>query len=154
MLHKHHRKRRSQGGDDSPANVINIPDVLHEWIHRNPEEAYELGLLVKSWQEPSEVEITIPEQFAGLMPVKEKVKREKKQGDERRKRRVVSLSAPKDEREDFWGLVEDEVIAFEEKRGWPSGEEGKPRPWAYAMLECLQYTNVHSDETDFGDTEV
>ena len=56
-VHKHHRKLRSQGGDNSPENLIDVCLECHEWIHRNPEISYELGLLVKSWQDPAEVEI-------------------------------------------------------------------------------------------------
>ena len=55
--HKHHRKLRSQGGDNSPANLIRVCAECHDWIHYNPAEAYEQGYLVKSWQNPEDVEI-------------------------------------------------------------------------------------------------
>lgn len=86
MIHKHHRKRRSQGGDDSPSNVINIPDKLHEWIHANPEEAYSFGLLVKSYDDPAGVEITIPENFSRPRP--------RLKGEARKKRRTISIRVP------------------------------------------------------------
>lgn len=65
-VHKHHRKRRSQGGTNDPVNLIDVCLECHEWIHRNPEQAYELGLLVHSWDKPDTVEITI---VGGLEPV-------------------------------------------------------------------------------------
>ena len=56
-LHRHHRKLRSQGGTDDAANIMFVTPEQHAWIHANPEKAYELGWLVKSWQEPAEVPI-------------------------------------------------------------------------------------------------
>jgi len=56
-VHTHHRKLRSQGGDNSPANLIRVCAECHDWIHYNPAEAYEQGYLVKSWQNPEDVEI-------------------------------------------------------------------------------------------------
>lgn len=58
FLEAHHRKMRSQGGDDSPENIIRISGELHRYIHANPNWAYNRGLLVKSWQDPAKVEIT------------------------------------------------------------------------------------------------
>lgn len=58
---RHHRKRKSQGGDDSPENVIDLcgsgTTGCHGWVHANPAQAYEQGWLVKSWQNPAEVPI-------------------------------------------------------------------------------------------------
>lgn len=56
-LHRHHRKRRSQGGQDTPENIIEVTPEQHEWIHRNVGLSYELGWLVHSWDDPSEVPI-------------------------------------------------------------------------------------------------
>lgn len=53
--HKHHRKRRSQGGDDSSANILDVCVTCHDWIHKHPELAFRAGLLVHSWAEPGEV---------------------------------------------------------------------------------------------------
>lgn len=55
MIHKHHRKRRSQGGDDSPENIIELEDWVHEAVHRNVTLAIEYGLLVNSWDDPAEI---------------------------------------------------------------------------------------------------
>jgi hypothetical protein len=56
--HRHHRKLRSQGGDDSPENILLVSPELHTFIHANPGLSYARGWLVKSWQEPSEVPVT------------------------------------------------------------------------------------------------
>lgn len=56
-MHKHHRKLRSQGGTDDEANIMLVTPEQHAWIHANPEKAYELGWLVKSWQDPAEVPV-------------------------------------------------------------------------------------------------
>lgn len=50
-VHPHHRKRRSQGGDDSQRNVISVCASCHRWIHEHPAAAYSRGLLVHSWEE-------------------------------------------------------------------------------------------------------
>lgn len=55
LVHKHHRKRRSQGGDDSPENIIDLTPEIHELVHRNPALAYEHGLLVHSYNDPAEI---------------------------------------------------------------------------------------------------
>ena len=44
----HHRRRRSQGGNDTPANLVAICGPCHDWTHANPARARELGLIV--WQ--------------------------------------------------------------------------------------------------------
>lgn len=50
--HSHHRKLRSQGGDDSTANILKVCWRCHHTIHANPAESYEQGWLVKSWDTP------------------------------------------------------------------------------------------------------
>jgi len=57
-LQRHHRKRRSQGGTDAPENIMLVTLEQHDWIHRNVARSYELGWLVHSWDEPSQVPIT------------------------------------------------------------------------------------------------
>lgn len=56
-VHKHHRKLRSQGGDDTPKNLLDVCLGCHTTIHANPSESYARGLLVHSWADPSEVEV-------------------------------------------------------------------------------------------------
>lgn len=131
MIHKHHRKRRSQGGDDSPVNVIGLPDYLHQWVHDNPEKAYELGLLVKSHDDPSEVELTIPEDVI-------KKPRAKKQ-EAPRQRTVVSVRVPKDEREDgadvLQTLIDENRKKYAPELGWDEDV-----PDYYVLTACLAKT--------------
>src|SRR3990167_3684257 len=102
--HRHHRKRRSQGGDDSPTNILLLPQEVHAWVHDNPDKAYELGWLVKSYDDPKEISVQIPEEL-----VKIAKRREKRQKEEARQRAVVSIRVPKDEREDGAKIL-DELI--------------------------------------------
>lgn len=68
-VHRHHRKRRSQGGDDSPANLIELTPLQHEAVHRNPKLAYEHGLLVHSYDDPEDIEPDLQGFLAALMRV-------------------------------------------------------------------------------------
>lgn len=56
-VHSHHRKLRSQGGEDEPANLLRVCAEDHAWIHANPSESYARGLLVHSWADPALVEV-------------------------------------------------------------------------------------------------
>jgi 5-methylcytosine-specific restriction endonuclease McrA len=55
--HIHHRKLRSQGGDNSVDNLILLCAQHHNAIHHNVELAYQLGYLVRSWDNPAAVQI-------------------------------------------------------------------------------------------------
>lgn len=46
--HRHHVRRRSQGGGDDASNTRDLCGRCHEHVHRNPEWAYEAGLLERS----------------------------------------------------------------------------------------------------------
>lgn len=46
-VHVHHRKLRSQGGENSADNLLHVSFRCHDRIHANPEESYVRGLLVK-----------------------------------------------------------------------------------------------------------
>lgn len=46
--HIHHRRRRSQGGDDNLVNLLDLCLQCHGWIHANPAKSYELGYLLRS----------------------------------------------------------------------------------------------------------
>lgn len=50
--HLHHRRLRSQQGGHEVANLIHICHMCHDWIHRNPRESYQRGLLVRSTCDP------------------------------------------------------------------------------------------------------
>lgn len=41
----HHKRRRSQGGQDTPANLLWVCRACHDHIHRHPSEAVDAGLL-------------------------------------------------------------------------------------------------------------
>lgn len=56
-VHTHHRKLRSQGGGDEPANLIRLCLGCHTWAHSNPADAYASGYLVKSWQNPEDIPV-------------------------------------------------------------------------------------------------
>lgn len=58
ILHAHHRLRRSQGGTNDPVNIMLVSPNLHDWIHRNPLQAYKLGWLVHSYEDPEDVGCT------------------------------------------------------------------------------------------------
>lgn len=44
-LHPHHLRRQSQGGPDTPENLLSVCPAHHRWIHDNPEDACSRGLL-------------------------------------------------------------------------------------------------------------
>lgn len=46
----HHIIRRSQGGPDTPENLVCLCRAHHSWVHEHPEQSYALGLLRRSWQ--------------------------------------------------------------------------------------------------------
>lgn len=55
--HVHHRKKRTQGGGNDPANLILCPPACHEDIHSNPARSYELGHMVRRGDDPEAVRI-------------------------------------------------------------------------------------------------
>jgi hypothetical protein len=48
----HHRRRRSQGGDDTPANLLWVCSPCHDVIHANPAWAEACGYLIRSLFDP------------------------------------------------------------------------------------------------------
>jgi 5-methylcytosine-specific restriction endonuclease McrA len=46
-LDPHHILRRSQGGQDTPANLVTLCRAHHDWVHAHPEQSRTLGLLTK-----------------------------------------------------------------------------------------------------------
>jgi len=44
----HHRRMRSQGGGDEPANLLYVCAACHRFIHDHPAESYERGWLMRS----------------------------------------------------------------------------------------------------------
>lgn len=63
----HHRKLRSQGGQDEAVNLV----ALHHWchnlgtksVHLNPKESTERGYIVPSWGNPKEIPICPDDQI-------------------------------------------------------------------------------------------
>lgn len=55
--HLHHRQLRSRGGKNTVPNLVCICHACHDWIHRNPAESTELGLIVSAYADPAEVEV-------------------------------------------------------------------------------------------------
>ncbi len=109
MIHEHHRKLRSQGGGDEPTNVIGLPDVVHDWIHANPEKAKDAGLIVPEWDDPAEVKITIPEE--AFKKIREKKERP---AEKPRNRKTIGVAVPKDEQEDGAGILDDLITQAQE----------------------------------------
>lgn len=117
-LHKHHRKRRSQGGDDSYGNLLELAPEVHELVHRNPEVAYKHGLLVHSYDDPA----AIPPDLAGFLSdlgvegdagsVEPKPKKPRKlEGEAAAKRKKVSIHLPKGVEGAYW----DDLLSDAEK---------------------------------------
>lgn len=55
----HHRKLRSQGGDDTIENSLALCPACHGWVHRNPTAAKTRGLIVPRWAAPAEYAVTL-----------------------------------------------------------------------------------------------
>lgn len=51
----HHRKRRSQGGDHSPANLVTVCQLHHGYIHDRPEWARGHGWLLRGTDDAATV---------------------------------------------------------------------------------------------------
>lgn len=58
-VHRHHRRRRSQGGRDDAPNLLWLCAFCHTAVHADPAEAYRRGLLLRSWETPSDVPVRI-----------------------------------------------------------------------------------------------
>lgn len=68
-LDPHHRKQRSLGGWDSPANVVMVCRRCHDNIHaqRPGYGDYENGWLLRSWDDPQRVCIRMPRGWVRLL---------------------------------------------------------------------------------------
>ena len=61
----HHRKLKSRGGKDEASNLVALHHACHNTgthsVHLNPAKAEKIGLMVRSWQEPAECQLTLPD---------------------------------------------------------------------------------------------
>lgn len=48
--HIHHRKLRSQGGEDTTENLCFLCLECHSHVHMHPAESYLAGWLIRSWE--------------------------------------------------------------------------------------------------------
>lgn len=67
----HHRKLRAHGRDDRLCNLVALHHGCHnlntDSVHLSPGRAYELGLLVRSWENPEEVPLILRDGRAVLL---------------------------------------------------------------------------------------
>ena len=61
----HHRKLKSRGGKDTPANLIRVHHECHnlgsDSIHANPAISEDRGHMVSSWKKPEETPFLRPD---------------------------------------------------------------------------------------------
>lgn len=64
----HHRLLRTHGGKGIAENGLACHHSCHngatDSIHKNPKVAYEMGWLVKSWDNPATARLTLPNGFS------------------------------------------------------------------------------------------
>lgn len=136
-VHRHHRKLRAQGGDDSADNIIDLPPFLHSAVHEHPALAYEHGLLVHSYDDPALIPADVDGFLAALGhtpvgtgpeggkkpcprchgegTVVEKVKGPDLEPSPERPKVVLAIRVPKDEREDGHEILTALLDAWVEK---------------------------------------
>jgi hypothetical protein len=56
-LHVHHRRKRSQGGSDSFANLVTLCSACHDWVHANQVPARQQGWLCSKGTDPAKVPV-------------------------------------------------------------------------------------------------
>ena len=56
-LHVHHRRRRSQGGPDTFANLVTLCADCHSWVHGEPALARAEGWLCSKGTDPAQVPV-------------------------------------------------------------------------------------------------
>jgi hypothetical protein len=133
-VHTHHRKRRSQGGDDSPENTVRVCLACHQWIHDNPRDAAAAGWIVLSWQEPTEVEAQVLVEevhrvaHASVTPgetcpvCKRRVPKPKDEPEGPRQKATISMKVPQDQRENgaelWYEMIQIGRDMLCERMGW------------------------------------
>jgi hypothetical protein len=114
--HRHHRKRRSQGGDDSPENILEVSPEMHDWIHKNVAAATALGWLVPEWADPATIKVQLQHALTWRPRARKERSKEKP-----RNRVNVTVNVPKDEREDGAGILDDLIQHARELLAEPMG---------------------------------
>ena len=56
----HHRKIKSQGGQDLVENGLALHFSCHRWIHDNPAESYKYGYMVPNGDTPLGLPVLLP----------------------------------------------------------------------------------------------
>lgn len=145
--HKHHRKRRSQGGSGFWGNMIELPAEVHALVHEHPEVAYEHGLLVKSHDDPNMIRPDVRGFMAALgYEFSEKPKRKNfpKDSEERRKRKRITIAVPNDTEDG--GALWDEMLEHIKDRLIERGRynPGQKIP-AYEALMLVFYDWLTTD---------
>lgn len=82
--------------------------------------------------------------------VEGKPKRRRFKGEERRKRRTISLRVPDDAGEDGAALLDEQIEALEAKI---NPDDDKRRPIYYTIMDALSFTNLNAGADDFGGDE-
>lgn len=54
--HQHHRRLRSQGGDNTTYNLLDVCRACHDWIHGHPAEAAGRGFILRAGRQADEPE--------------------------------------------------------------------------------------------------
>jgi hypothetical protein len=137
-VHTHHRKSRRHPDAEQPDNLLRVCLKCHEYIHAHPEESYERGWLIHSWDEITPLENPRHEHTGKCeichAPIGGK-KKKRLRGEERRKRTTISIRVPKDAQEDG-GEIWDDLIERVGERLDREGLDGK-RPPYYLIVDAL-----------------
>ena len=56
-VHTHHRKSRSQGGQNTEANLLDVCAECHTYAHAHLDESYLTGVLVRPRDDPALVDV-------------------------------------------------------------------------------------------------
>lgn len=142
-FHKHHRKRRSQGGDGFWGNMIELPSDVHALVHENPEVAYRHGLLVKSYDDPNQIRPDVRGFLAALgVEGEEKPRRKNYEGEARRKRKRITVAVPADTEDG--GAVWDDMLSLVKQKLWDAGlinpekyKHADKYPAYEALIACM-----------------
>jgi hypothetical protein len=120
--------------------MVELPLEVHEMVHANPEVAYEHGLLVKSHDDPNQIQPKVREFLAALGYEGEigvKPKRRKLDTQERRQRKRITVAVPNDTEDG--GAVWDDMLALVKQKLVELGlyESDAKIPNYEALIACM-----------------